>query len=178
MHHTRYFELSQRWEWLASTPVLALLAVVAIAEIAADRVPESAELVELASWLPKAIVGFAGVAATVGTVDSNVVSLVGSGLLGAGVAVTTDRLRVAARAKTRELADAGAGGADRAAHHVESLAAAGVTAAAVLQPWLVVILIVGAIGLGVVAFFISRGLSSAAVRMTGLRTGDEAGETE
>jgi hypothetical protein len=173
VHHTQYFELAERWQWLASPAVISILAVIAIVEIAADRMPESAELVELASWLPKAVVGFIGAAAAMGTVDSNVWALGASGLLGAGVAAATDRLRIGARRQTRELADSGAGGADKAAHHLESLAAVGVTGAAIFQPWLVLVVIAAVVAVGVAAYVISRGLSRTASRFAGFRSGDE-----
>lgn len=172
-HHTPYFELSEKWLWLASPAVISILAVVALAEVVADRFPDSAELVDLAGWLPKAILAFLGVAATMGSLDASIVTLVSSGLLGAGVAVATDRVRSKARQKTRELADSGAPGADSAAHHLESAAAVGVTAAAIFQPWLVLVAIALAVGLALIAYRASRTLVATARRAGGLQSGDE-----
>lgn len=173
LHHTPYFELAPRFGWLASPAVLAVLGVVAVVEIAADRMPESAELLELASWLPKAIVAFLGAAAVVGTVDSDLVALGASGLLGATVAVATDRARSVARKKTRDLGDAGAPGADRAAHHVESLASIAIATAAALSPGWVVVLVLAAVVLAVLVAVTARALHRAVSRRAGLRTGDE-----
>ena len=174
LHHTSYFELAPRFAWLASPAVIGVLAVIAVVEIAADRMPESAELVALASWLPKAIIAFLGAAAVVGTVDSDVMALGASGLLGATVAVATDRARAVARKKTRDLGDSGAPSADRAAHHAESIASVAIAAAAALSPGWVIVLVLAAVALMVLVAVAARALHRAVTRRAGLRTGDEA----
>jgi hypothetical protein len=142
-------------------------------EIAADRMQESAELVALASWLPKAVVAFVGVAAVMGTVDASVMSLVASGLLGAATAVATDRVKVVARRKTGELADAGVETADNAAHHLETAVAAGAVTAAVLQPWLVIVVLAVAVLVGGLVYVFARGTLHGVRKVAGLRTGEE-----
>jgi hypothetical protein len=173
-HHSPWFSLGTRWEWLASPAVLAICCVVGVVEILADRMPESSEWVDIASWLPKAVVGFIAVAATMGTVDQSVMALAGSGMLGATLAVGTDRLRVAARRTTRDLADGGASGVDRAVHHGETLSAAGLTLAALAQPWMVILVLFAVVGFSVVIVGAARAAKGGATRLFGLESGDSA----
>ena len=65
-HHTPYFHLSPQFAWIASPVVLCVAFVLALVEIAADAHPEISELVEVAAYLPKAVVGFIALAGSTG----------------------------------------------------------------------------------------------------------------
>lgn len=132
-HHTEYFELAPRFAWLASTPVLVALGVVALADLVAERFPEIAELRDLAGYLPAAVVGFIASAGALGAVDQNLVALGASGVLGSAVAVGTHYGQVRVREQAREMDDS----VDRLAGWGASLGAGGLTTASIFQPWLV-----------------------------------------
>lgn len=85
-HYTPYFELSARYGWVASPVVICVAAVLAIVEILADTHPELAEVVALASYLPKFAVGFIALSATTGEVDVSLLQLAASGVVGGGTA--------------------------------------------------------------------------------------------
>jgi hypothetical protein len=174
MHYTPYFELGPTWLWLASPVVMSILGVLVLVEFLADRSPEFAELTEFAGWLPKAVVGFLLVAASMGELDGDLSSLVASGLLGAGIAVGTDRIRVGARKKTRELADSGVATPDNLAIGTETVAAGGFAVAALAQPWLVVVLLIVVAFAGIGIWTMAKVAGVAAKRAFGFKSGDEA----
>lgn len=173
-HYTPWFELGERWLWLASPPVLVIVGAVAIAEILADRYPTSSELVDFASWLPRAIVAAVATAAAFGQVDPSIVTLAASGLLGASVAIGTDRLRATSRQTTRDLADSGAPAADRVAHHTETASAAALTLTAITQPWLIILVTVATFALFALALLLARAARSGAARWAGLDNGEDS----
>jgi hypothetical protein len=101
-HYTPYFELSSKWEWIASPPVLIILSVLLIVELYADSHPEFGELVDSIGYLPAVVSGFIAFAAVTGTVDSSLLQLSASGLLGSGTAVVVRGIRNRMRAPLRE----------------------------------------------------------------------------
>jgi hypothetical protein len=167
-HYTPWFSLGDEWAWVASPVVLGILGAVALAEILADRMPESAALVEVAAWLPKAIVAFLAVAAVSGTLDASLNALLLSGTLAAGSAVVAERGRVRARKESRALADAGSSGADRTLHHTETVGAVGLTAAALTAPWLVLVLLAAIVLVAIVALLAARATQRVVRRVTGI----------
>ncbi len=88
-----FFQLSQRFEWLAEPVVLAILGALALLEILAENNPDAPELVNLAVKAPKVVAGFIVAAAAVGTVSDSIVLLGASGVLGAGTALGVDTMR-------------------------------------------------------------------------------------
>lgn len=101
-HYTPWFDLSPRWEWIASPPVLIVLGVLLLIELYADSHPEFGEVVDSIGYLPAIVAGFIAFAAVTGTVDSSLLQLSASGLLGSGTAVVVHGIRNRMRAPIRE----------------------------------------------------------------------------
>ena len=164
VHHTAYFDLSPRFLWLASTPVLVVLGVLALIELLADWFPEVSELTEVAAVAPRVVVGFLSAAAMAGTVDDSLTALAGSGVLGVGAALTTHSAMQRFRRATREIDDT----ADHAASAATTLTATGLTASAFVAPALVVPVLVGAVVLFGALFVVFGLLRRSVVRAAGL----------
>ena len=147
-HHTQYFELAPGWVWIASPPVMAIMAVLALAEIAVDSNPELGEYADFVHYLPKAVAGFIAFAAATGAVHQSLAELTGSGLLGAATAVGTHHVRSAARRQLRDHAEAVLPRVGLVASLGEATLAAGAAGTAVVAPVAGVALMAGA---GVVA---------------------------
>lgn len=146
-HHTEYFELSERFAWIASPPVLGLLAVLVVVEFLADAHPEVSELTELAAYLPKAAAGFIAFSAATGTVDSSLLELIGSGLLGATTAVGVHHSRNRLRRGLRVTVEDPLPGVTRIASLGEAGASGAMASAAILSPPLMgVVLVATAVG--------------------------------
>jgi hypothetical protein len=154
LHHTKYFELSAVFRWMADPTVLAVLGLLIVFEIWIDAHPDLGEYSDLAAYLPKLIAGFIAFAAVVGTVDTNLVQLGASGLLGGATATGVHYLRNRVRRPVREIT----GGVHDGLGKIFSLGEAGfagvVGLAAVLVPLAAGILLLGA-GLAA-AWFASR----------------------
>lgn len=135
-HHTAYFELTGPYEWVGSIPVLFVLGVLALLEVAADLSPDVSELSDLAGYAPSFIAGFLALAAATGHLDRNLVLLGTSGLLGAGVAVGTRWVRNRVATVFRELSDVSGDEVHKARSGGESIATAGVVASAFVWPLL------------------------------------------
>lgn len=153
-HHTRYFELSPRWEWIGSPPVIAVLLAMLIVELYADAHPEFGAWVDSIGYLPAIVSGFIAFAAATGTVDSSLLQLTGSGLLGSSTAVVVKGIRNAVRRPLREHVES-------MHEHVGSAATAGeaglagvVSVASILAPVaggiLAAVAIVSALSLGAI----------------------------
>ncbi len=104
-HYTEYFELSDRWAWIASPPVMIALAVMVIAELVIDASPELGEYADTFAYLPKLAAGFIAFAAATGQVDQSLTELGSSGLLGAGTATAVHWLRNRVRRPIRAYAE-------------------------------------------------------------------------
>ena len=81
-HYTPYFDLAGPFAWLASIPVLCILAVIGVTEMWVDAHPDLKEFAHYPTYLSAFMVGFIALAASTGDVDSNMLSLAGSGILG------------------------------------------------------------------------------------------------
>ena len=81
-HHTAYFNLSESFLWVASVPVLFVLGALTLVEVLADLHPELSELNDMAQYLPSLVSGFIAFAAVTGDVDSSLLQLVASGVMG------------------------------------------------------------------------------------------------
>jgi len=139
-HYTPYFELSERWLWIANPAVMVVLGVLAVLEIVVDAHPEFGRWADTVSYLPKVTAGFIGFAAAVGTVDDNLVALAGSGVLGAGTAGGVHWLRNTIRRPFRDVAEDLHEGAGKAASVAEAGVSASLSGSAVLAPPLSVVL--------------------------------------
>ena len=141
-HYTPYFELSETFAWLASPAVLVVLGLVAIVESLADAHPEMSQLADLANVLPKIAVGFIAFAAATGTVDTSLVELGASGLLGAGTAMATHVIRTKARNVIRGAADLTHDGLHKTASVVETGWTALLTSASFIIPIIIPALLI------------------------------------
>ena len=133
-HHTKYFELSPRWEWIASPPVLAVLIALLVVELYADSHPEFGSWIDSVGFLPAIVFGFISFAAATGTVDSSLLQLTGSGLLGSGTAVVVKGVRNMVRRPFRDHVESVHEHVGTAATMGEAVFAGGVSAASVLAP--------------------------------------------
>lgn len=148
-HHTSYFELSERWRWIADPVVMAVLGALVVVELVVDAVPELGELSDEVAYLPKIVAGFIAFAAATGTVDQSVLELGASGLLGGATAAGVHAVRNAVRRPFREVAEAVHEGSAKLATAGEAGASAAVSASAFLMPVLSVVALAGA---GAIAF--------------------------
>ena len=172
-HHTGYFHLSEPFAWIASPVVLCVAAALGLVEVAAEAHPEVSELVTLAAYLPRAVVGFVALASATGHVDGNLLALAASGVLGAGTASATHYLR----SKVRDVVHDTAG---HASHHagtgyslLETLGAGSLVTASVFAPLLAAVAV---LSLGVGTWFILRraqaAVDAAASRVPAQAPGD------
>ncbi len=145
-HYTDYFELSERFVWIASPPVMAVLGVIGVVEIWADAHPDIGEFTELAAWLPKLVAGFLAFAAATGSVDGNLLQLAASGIMGAITAGTVQFVRSEVREVVRDTSEATHPFVDKAYAMGETAVAGTVAGAAFLAPVAIPLLVV--VGLG------------------------------
>jgi hypothetical protein len=153
-----FFELSQKFQWLADPKVIAVLAVLTIVEYVAEKNPDAPELVNLALKLPKAASGFLVAAAATGRVDENLALLGTSGVVGAGIALGVDKLRADVKhAIQQPLSDATHGHSDKAMGSLETAWAGFLSVCA----WLLPILALVALGVVVGVWFARRKIEDA-----------------
>lgn len=161
---TPYFELGETFAWLASPPVLVVLGVLALAELIVDAVPELAELHDEVAALPRVIVGFIGAAGAIGSVDSSLIALVGSGLLGSTAAYVAHRKVKAVRLAASEIDD----GAVKAAGAATAVSATALTGSAVFAPILVVPVIIGSLVAIALLVMVYRRIRAAVAETSGM----------
>ncbi len=145
-HYTPYFELSGNFRWIADPAVMVILAILVVVEIGVDAHPDLGRFSDLASYLPKVVAGFIGVAAMVGSVDNNLLAMVGSGVLGAGTAAGIHKLRNSIRTPFRDSAEDLHEGVGRAASLSEAGVSAVLSGSAFVVPPLSALLAVGVAG--------------------------------
>jgi hypothetical protein len=133
-HYTPYFELSDRFAWIASPVVMALLALLMIAEIVADAHPELGRFSDVVAYLPKLAAGFLAFAAVTGTVDDNLNQLLLSGALGGVTAGGAAWLRNRIRRPIRDHAEDLHEGVGKIASLGESGLVASLSSAFILVP--------------------------------------------
>lgn len=103
--YTPYFELSQRFAWIADPMVLVVLTVLVIVEIVVDAHPDLGRFSDVAAYLPKMVAGFLAFAAVTGRLDNDLVQLGASGVLGGGTAGGVHWIRNQMRRPFRDLAE-------------------------------------------------------------------------
>jgi len=150
-HYTPYFELSERFRWIADPLVMVVLGVLVVVEIVVDAHPDLGRFSDVASYLPKMVAGFIGFAAVVGSVDSNLLALMGSGVLGAGTAAGIHKIRNSLRTPFRDSAEDLHEGVGKAASLSEAGVSAALSGSAFVVPPLSVLLAIGVVGGAVVA---------------------------
>jgi len=148
--YTPYFELSQRFAWIADPVVVTVLGVLVIVEIAVDAHPDLGRYSDVAAYLPKVAAGFLGFAAVTGTLDDSLVQLGASGILGGGTAAGVHWLRNQVRRPFRDLAEDAHETAGKLASVGEAGASATLASTALVAPPLSALALVGFVAVSVV----------------------------
>jgi hypothetical protein len=148
--YTPYFELSQRFSWIADPVVMVVLGVLVIVEIVVDAHPDLGRFSDLAAYLPKVVAGFLGFAAVTGNLDDSLVQLGASGVLGGGTAAGVHWLRNQVRRPFRDLAEDAHETAGKFASVGEAGASAALSGTALVAPPLSALVLVGFVAVSVV----------------------------
>lgn len=143
--YTSYFELSARFAWIADPVVMAVLAVLVIAEIAVDAHPDLGRFSDVVSYLPKVVAGFIAFAAVTGNLDEDLVQLGTSGVLGGGTAAGVHWIRNQVRRPFRDLAEDAHESVGKLASLGEAGASATLAGTAIVAPPLSALAAVGLI---------------------------------
>jgi hypothetical protein len=151
--YTPYFELSARFGWIADPLVMAVLAVLVIAEIVVDAHPDLGRFSDVVSYLPKVVAGFIAFAAVTGKLDDDLVQLGASGVLGGGTAAGVHWIRNQVRRPFRDLAENAHESVGKVASLGEAGASATLAGTALVAPPLSIMLLGGFAAAG---FFTSR----------------------
>jgi hypothetical protein len=134
LSYTPYFELADRFAWIADPVVMAVLGVLVVLELVVDAHPDLGRFSDVASYLPKIVAGFIGFAAVTGRLDPDVAQLGASGVLGGGTAAGVHWLRNRVRAPFRDLAEDAHEGAGKLATLTEAGASATMAGTALVAP--------------------------------------------
>jgi hypothetical protein len=148
--YTPYFELSQRFAWIADPAVMTVLAVLVIVEIVVDAHPDLGRFSDIAAYLPKVVAGFLGFAAVTGTLDDSLVQLGASGILGGTTAAGVHWLRNQVRRPFRDLAEDAHETAGKFASFGEAGASVALSSTAIVAPPLSALLLIGFVAVSVV----------------------------
>ena len=132
--YTPYFELADRFAWIADPVVMGILGVLVIVEIAVDSHPDLGRFSDVAAYLPKFVAGFIGFAAVTGQLDPSLSELGASGLLGGGTAAGVHWLRNKVRSPFRDVAEDAHEGAGTFATIGEAGTSAALAGSAVMMP--------------------------------------------
>ena len=152
-HYTPYFELSESYAWVASIPVMFVVAFLALLDILADAFPDISELNDVAQYLPGLVAGFLCFAAMTGSVDSNLLHLVISGVLGGGVATGARFVRNELSEVSRDIAGELS---IKTPHMTRSVAETMGTAVAIPAAMVFPVLVVGIVGLGFAGIYFGK----------------------
>lgn len=148
--YTPYFQLADRFAWIADPLVMAILGLLVVVEIAVDAHPDLGRFSDLASYLPKVVAGFIGFAAVTGQLDPDIVHLGASGVLGGGTAAGVHWLRNKIRSPYRDFAEDAHEGAAKVASLSEAGASATLAGTAMVVPPVSMVLAVAVVGGSVV----------------------------
>lgn len=132
--YTPYFELAERFAWIADPVVMIILGVLVVVEIAVDSHPDLGRFSDVASYLPKVVAGFIGFAAVTGQLDPDVAQLGASGVLGGGTAAGVHWVRNKIRQPFRDIAEDTHESAGKIASLTEAGASATLAGTAVMVP--------------------------------------------
>jgi len=141
--YTPYFELSKNYSWIADPVVMAVLAVLVVAEILVDAHPDLGRFSDVVSYLPKVVAGFIAFAAVTGRLDQDLVQLGTSGVLGGGTAAGVHWLRNQVRRPFRDLAEEAHSSVGKLASLGEAGASATLAGTAMLAPPLSMLMLGG-----------------------------------
>lgn len=132
--YTSYFQLADRFVWIADPMVMVILGVLVVVEIVVDSHPDLGRFSDIASYLPKIVAGFIGFAAVTGQLDPDIAQLGASGVLGAGTAAGVHWLRNKVRSPFRDFAEDAHESAAKVATLSEAGASATLAGTAVVVP--------------------------------------------
>jgi hypothetical protein len=141
--YTPYFELSQRYAWIADPVVMAVLAALVVAEIVVDAHPELGRFSDVVAYLPKVVAGFIAFAAVTGRLDQDLAQLGTSGVLGGGTAAGVHWLRNQVRRPFRDLAEDAHESVGKLASLGEAGASVTLAGTALMAPPLSILLLAG-----------------------------------
>lgn len=144
--YTPYFQLAERFAWIADPLVMVILGVLVVVEIVVDAHPDLGRFSDIASYLPKIVAGFIGFAAVTGQLDSDVAQLGTSGLLGGATAAGVHWLRNKVRSPFRDFAEDAHEGAAKVASLSEAGASATLAGTAMIVPPVSMVLAVALVG--------------------------------
>jgi hypothetical protein len=133
-HYTPYFELADRFAWIADPVVMTILGVLVVLEIVVDSHPDLGRFSDLVSYLPKIVAGFIGFAAVTGSLDPDVAQLGASGVLGGATAAGVHWIRNKVRQPFRDFAEDTHESAGKMASLSEAGASAALSGTAVVAP--------------------------------------------
>jgi hypothetical protein len=148
--YTSYFELSERFAWIADPAVMAILGVLVIVEIIVDAHPDLGRFSDVASYLPKIVAGFIGFAAMTGTLNDSMIQLGASGVLGGTTAAGVHWLRNQVRRPFRDFAEDAHESAGKLASVSEAGASATLAGTAFVAPPLSMFVLLGFVTVSVV----------------------------
>ena len=141
--YTPYFELADRFAWIADPMVMVVLAVLVIVEIVVDAHPDLGRFSDVIAYLPKVVAGFLAFAAVTGRLDNELVQLGTSGVLGGGTAAGVHWLRNQVRRPFRDLAEDAHESVGKLASVSEAGASATLSGTALVAPPLSILALVG-----------------------------------
>jgi hypothetical protein len=133
-HYTPYFDLSDRFLWIADPVVMAVLGALVVIEIVVDSHPDLGRFSDVVSYLPKIVAGFIGFAAVTGSLDPDVAHLGASGVLGGTTAAGVHWIRNKVREPFRDFAEDTHESAGKIASLTEAGASASLAGTAVMVP--------------------------------------------
>lgn len=148
--YTPYFELSDRFAWIADPAVMIVLGVLVVLEIIVDAHPDLGRFSDVVSYLPKVVAGFLAFAAVTGRLDSDLAHLSTSGVLGGGTAASVHWLRNQIRRPFRDLAEDAHEAVGKFASLGEAGASATLAGTALVAPPLSMVALGGLVAAGVV----------------------------
>lgn len=145
-HYTPYFDLSDRFLWIADPVVMAILGVLVVLEIVVDAHPDLGRFSDVVSYLPKIVAGFIGFAAVTGQLDPDVAQLGASGVLGGVTAGGIHYLRTKIRQPFRDVAEDAHESAGKVASLSEAGASASLAGTALVAPPVSMVLALAVVG--------------------------------
>jgi hypothetical protein len=145
-HYTPYFDLADRFLWIADPVVMAILGVLVVLEIVVDAHPDLGRFSDVVSYLPKIVAGFIGFAAVTGQLDSDIAQLGASGVLGGATAGGVHYLRTKVRQPFRDIAEDAHESAGKVASLSEAGASASLAGTALIAPPVSMVLALAVVG--------------------------------
>jgi hypothetical protein len=148
--YTPYFELGDRYLWIADPLVMVVLGALVVVEIVVDAHPDLGRFADHIAYLPKIVAGFLAFAAVTGRLDEDLIQLGTSGILGGGTAAGVHWIRNQVRVPFRDLAEDSHEVVGKFASVSEAGASAALAGTALVVPPLSMVLLGGLVTAAVV----------------------------